>query len=181
MTEFNLETIATIVINVNDEEHQLCVNFDFGYTDYTNLEDLKEYAQELLFEQWTEEHATPVDIDADAIEIEITNLESAGIPESYRDITSNEFWEFLEACYNTSYDAEVVEAGLYCGVNASDIDEAYSGTYSSNEDFAREIADEIGAIDKDAKWPMNCIDWEQAARELMYDYSEHNTHYFRNL
>lgn len=39
------------------------------------------------------------------------------------------------------------------------------------EDYAREIADDIGAIDKDAGWPCNCIDWDQAARELKMDYS----------
>ena len=38
-------------------------------------------------------------------------------------------------------------------------------------DYAEELADDIGAIPKDAQWPMNCIDWEQAARELRYDYS----------
>jgi antirestriction protein len=39
------------------------------------------------------------------------------------------------------------------------------------EDYARELADDIGAIDKDAGWPTHCIDWEQAARELRMDYT----------
>lgn len=38
-------------------------------------------------------------------------------------------------------------------------------------DYAEELADDIGAIPKDAGWPLTCIDWEQAARELRYDYS----------
>lgn len=38
------------------------------------------------------------------------------------------------------------------------------------EEYAQELAEDIGAIDRDAKWPMNCIDWEQAAKELKYDY-----------
>ena len=37
--------------------------------------------------------------------------------------------------------------------------------------YAEELADDIGAIPRDAGWPMNCIDWDQAARELRYDYS----------
>ena len=37
--------------------------------------------------------------------------------------------------------------------------------------YAEELADDIGAIPKDAQWPMTCIDWEHAARELQYDYS----------
>ena len=41
----------------------------------------------------------------------------------------------------------------------------------SFEEYAEQLADDIGAIDRDAKWPVNCIDWEKAARELAYDYS----------
>ncbi len=62
-----------------------------------------------------------------------------------------------------------------------DFEEAYCGEYSSDEDFARETADSIGAINNDAVWPNNCIDWEQAARELMHDYFEENGYYFRAL
>lgn len=40
------------------------------------------------------------------------------------------------------------------------------------EDYARELAEDIGAINRDAQWPNNCIDWEQAARELKVDYTE---------
>jgi antirestriction protein len=39
------------------------------------------------------------------------------------------------------------------------------------EDYARELADDIGAINKNASWPNTCIDWEQAARELQMDYT----------
>ena len=38
-------------------------------------------------------------------------------------------------------------------------------------EYAQELAEEIGAVDADAKWPNNCIDWDQAARELQMDYS----------
>lgn len=38
-------------------------------------------------------------------------------------------------------------------------------------DYAEELADDIGAIPRDAAWPLTCIDWDQAARELRYDYS----------
>lgn len=38
-------------------------------------------------------------------------------------------------------------------------------------DYAEELADDIGAINSDATWPNNCIDWERAARELQSDYS----------
>ncbi len=39
------------------------------------------------------------------------------------------------------------------------------------EDYARELADDIGAINSDAGWPNNCIDWERAARELQQGYT----------
>jgi hypothetical protein len=39
------------------------------------------------------------------------------------------------------------------------------------KDYAVELADDIGAVDNNARWPMTCIDWNQAARELRMDYS----------
>ena len=38
-------------------------------------------------------------------------------------------------------------------------------------DYAQELAEDIGAVNADASWPNNCIDWKQAARELQMDYS----------
>jgi hypothetical protein len=38
------------------------------------------------------------------------------------------------------------------------------------KEYAMELADDIGAIDRNAKWPLNCIDWDKAAKELSYDY-----------
>lgn len=37
--------------------------------------------------------------------------------------------------------------------------------------FAEQYADDIGAIDARAVWPLDCIDWEQAAEELKMDYT----------
>lgn len=37
--------------------------------------------------------------------------------------------------------------------------------------YAEELADDIGAIPSDAAWPLTCIDWQQAARELQIDYT----------
>jgi len=39
------------------------------------------------------------------------------------------------------------------------------------EDYARQLAEDIGAIPDDARWPCTCIDWKEAARELRMDYS----------
>lgn len=39
------------------------------------------------------------------------------------------------------------------------------------KDYAEELAEDIGAIPKDAGWPARCIDWDQAADELKQDYT----------
>lgn len=79
------------------------------------------------------------------------------------------------------YGVDVIEAAIYLGISPSDIAEAYQGEYSNDREFAQDMADQLGSIDKNASWPQTCIDWDHAARELMYDYAEHNGFYFRNL
>ena len=39
------------------------------------------------------------------------------------------------------------------------------------KEYAMELAEDIGAINADATWPNNCIDWDQAVRELKMDYT----------
>lgn len=39
------------------------------------------------------------------------------------------------------------------------------------EDYARELADDIGAVDREATWPNTYIDWEKASEALQQDYS----------
>ena len=50
-------------------------------------------------------------------------------------------------------------------------------------EYAQELAEDIGAISSDAKWPVYCIDWERAARELKMDDASvrvnGTTYYFR--
>ena len=38
-------------------------------------------------------------------------------------------------------------------------------------EYARDLAEDYGMIAKGAAWPSNCIDWEQAARDLQMDYA----------
>ncbi len=44
--------------------------------------------------------------------------------------------------------------------------------YSYFKEYAQDLADDIGAINADATWPCNCIDWDEAARQLKQDYTE---------
>lgn len=92
--------------------------------------------------------------------------------------------EQLELIEANNWDKEAVEAYIELGIgddDLSDFEEAYQGEYSSDENFARETAEQLGEMDSNVQWPYTCIDWEYAARELMYDYSESNGHYFRNI
>ena len=52
------------------------------------------------------------------------------------------------------------------------------------EDYARELAEDIGGIDKDAGWPAQFIDWPAAAEALKMDYTavdfDGETYYVRS-
>jgi hypothetical protein len=37
--------------------------------------------------------------------------------------------------------------------------------------YARELAEDLGAIDPKANWPLSHIDWKSAAKELKHDYT----------
>lgn len=59
-------------------------------------------------------------------------------------------------------------------------DEVGSGEYkygitfiadSHFKEYAEQVAEDIGAIDRDAAWPLNYIDWDAAADALKMDYS----------
>lgn len=91
--------------------------------------------------------------------------------------------DILDAYDN--YDEAIVEAFAYCFgwdyVTRDAMDEAYSGQYDSDEEFAQDMAEQMGDIKEDIQWPHSYIDWERAARDLMYDYCEHDGCYFRNV
>lgn len=86
-------------------------------------------------------------------------------------------------------DAIIAYLGNDFDADLADFEEAYYGHFSSEEDFAESLADDIGAVDRNAVWPDNCIDWERAARDLFYggDFwsakgsaPEYGIHVFRN-
>jgi hypothetical protein len=58
------------------------------------------------------------------------------------------------------------------------VDEAsgYGETFIADshfEDYAQELAEDIGAVKRNAEWPYTCIDWKQAAEELKADYTSY--------
>ena len=54
-------------------------------------------------------------------------------------------------------------------LSEDDFRDRYCGVYDRPEDFAYELAVEIGHEVDGAKWPFSCVDWERAWRELGYD------------
>lgn len=50
----------------------------------------------------------------------------------------------------------------------------YGETFISDDyftEYTRELAEDIGAIDREASWPLNRIDWKAAADDLKMDYT----------
>lgn len=101
---------------------------------------------------------------------------------------SKDIFEILQAIEDSNYDEEVLEAYLV-GYGYNDeaiediiakVEEAYSGEYSSDEDFVQELLEGCGDIPRNLPGYIH-IDWERTARDIMYDYSASNNHYFRNL
>ena len=41
------------------------------------------------------------------------------------------------------------------------------------EEYAEQLAEDIGAVKRNAEWPYTCIDWKQAAEELKADYTSY--------
>lgn len=175
MTNRNYNLSLTAKAEWGEQEIEL--SFD-PYNDCTNMDELRDLAvDEFDPLEHEDEDGEPTIPEPGDITITITDYDE--VPSSYAN--EKDVWDFAEAFAECEQKIEVVEAALQCDVNPADIDEAYQGEYDSDEDFARETAYSIGAVDKDAKWPNDCIDWKYAAQELMYDYSDHNGHYFRNF
>jgi antirestriction protein len=94
--------------------------------------------------------------------------------EGYEDLAG--VWDAL-----TPEDRERVQAirGLLDELPESTVDSATGNSWGSTlihenyfEQHARELADDIGAIDRNATWPTQYIDWSAAADALKVDYSE---------
>lgn len=83
-----------------------------------------------------------------------------------------ELWDWLAL---DEEDREILAAYQEATSNANpsieDAREHFQGVHDTERDFAQQLAEDIGAISDDARWPYTCIDWDQAARELMMDYT----------
>jgi antirestriction protein len=163
--------------------------FEFGHwielSEFSDAEELSDYITEHFNEC---DEKSPLKCGSIREEIMVTDFE--GFPEQFYSESMNfenlyEYFERLEDCH---LDSDIIEAFAILGnYSLSDLDaffdaleESYSGSFNSDEDFAEDMAEQTG-VEISNSWPHNCIDWEKAARDLMYDYSESNGHYFRSI
>jgi len=125
-------------------------------------------------------------------EVMITDFEC--FPKEFYSECSMNFevlYEYLERVESSHLDQEVIEA--FADLGSYDIEEvdsffdaleeSYVGEFNSDADFAENFAEECGYMEgeKVGSWPFNNVNWDRAAQDLMYDYSESNGHYFRSL
>ena len=93
----------------------------------------------------------------------------------------------LEADHSADQDRAQAIRALFDALSNSAEDSPEDGIFliaeDAFEDYAQELAEDIGAIPDEASWPLYCIDWERAARELSQDYAgvdfDGTTYYFR--
>lgn len=108
------------------------------------------------------------------IHIDDGDLEELGIT------NTDELYEFCDIFYsdNNSYEVEVFQAAYACDIPFEDIDEMYQGQWDYDEDFVRNLLEDIGDIPKDLPYYI-AIDWATTAETVMQDYAENRGHYFR--
>lgn len=83
--------------------------------------------------------------------------------------------DFVSERYDlVDYRRELGDLKAFVDEVAGDVaDWEYGETFISDdyfETYAKETAYDIGAVDRDAAWPANRIDWEAAADDLKMDY-----------
>ena len=152
-----------------------------------DLEGLDRYDYASLIEGWQDQILEDMVYDEDAEKPTIAYQAESyeGIPDRLMaaDGPNSTAWDYLEAMASdrNNYVPEVYWAAEALGISASDVAEAYQGQFGGDEEFAQNLADDLGLIPEDLSWPCNCLDWEGAARELMCDYCAEDGHYFRNM
>ena len=153
---------------------------------WLNLSDYSDSAE--FFEACQELHEDETDPEYMFQDYECPKFMRSLFDESMSDDEIQIIYDTIEAIDNSHLDIEIISAyidnvGIDSDIEStiSHCEEAYQGEYNSDEDFAESLAEELGYMEDAPKsWPFNCIDWEYAARELMYDYFESGGYYFRN-
>lgn len=137
--------------------------------------EIRELCYEALKEE-NEELENDEDFTEDSLSFEVDDWGELSEYDNLCDI--NLYYELNDT--EISYDLDVVSAAVSCDIRLSDIDEAYAGSFGDDAEFAQNLCEDCGDV------PSNLpsyiyIDWERTARDIMYDYTECDGHYFRML
>lgn len=89
-----------------------------------------------------------------------------------------EFFDYMEALEASYYDAEVFEAAAELGIAADKVDDAYYGTFDSDEEMAEEYCDSTGMLSEIPENLRCYFDMASFGRDLAMDFIEFNGHYF---
>jgi len=152
-------------------------NFDMEFETGNDIEDA---VLEFINEQFEDDPDIEEITDISLVPWEVTDWSDVQNFDNLQDI---DILNEIADCSDLSdYEWDVISAGIDAGIDIDNIAEAYSGEFKSDAEFAEDMAEQTCDIDfRSLSWPLTCIDWEQAAKELMYDYSEANGYYFRNF
>ena len=148
---------------------------DFDLMTYNSFEELEEAIREELDN--LEAPFESADTGADAWEYYVETW--GDVHQKYQSL-DEDLYNYVNAIDNTSYDKDVIDAAIDCDVSIDDIDEAYNGSFNSDEDFVEQLLTDIGTIPNNLPSYVH-IDWEATARDVMQDYVESSGHYFRYL
>lgn len=145
-----LKTRIESIKNINLKD--FCVDFD--HQDIIDSRDIQERIDELTGE----------------FETYLSDLEDA---EGEDEIETAE--DDLESWLSENEDEYVSLMAFKEEVEGYTSDWKYGATIIADtyfEDYARQLAEDIGAIDRNASWPNDHIDWKSASEALQQDYSE---------
>lgn len=84
----------------------------------------------------------------------------------YLELGTPREWNEADREFVTMY-LEIVKQDGYVDLD----DDSYLILDDFFEEYAEELAYEIGAVNREAEWPNNHIDWQQAAEDLKQDFT----------
>lgn len=89
-------------------------------------------------------------------------------------------WDLMAAYEEHGEEAVTAYISIFGEWDASGFQDRYQGTHDSDEDFAQEFIDSTGMLSGVPESIARYFDYSAFARDLMFDYSAEDDHYFAN-
>lgn len=166
--------MATIIFySLSDYNNGVLHSKEFDLTDYDSYDDFSEARSEWLAELSEQ-------LDDGEVREEFIVADYEDIPREYVgewDV-SRDLWDYLEALDNV--DKEILEAGIALDIPLDKIDEAYYGSFDSDEDLAYDYVESTGMFANVPETVQTYFDYERFGHDLSMDYLQYGTHYFHS-